>query len=324
VSLGAPAGTTVGPVAVALEAGGNVVVLAAVDGILHTRALGYIAAAPTGAWQTGPSLPADMSGVSPEVVQIAAARWPTATRPEQIVLVDENSALWHLSDANDSNPTPIAGTTAHESVAPAVLWDGTSDPVIVTADANGHPVAVTTQGIIVAGPLNRQLDIEDKFGNLGVLQDPQSDRSIALFRPSDSARTLVVWPLDDTPLPDEPITDETDLRGAPFALQYPLVGPATRTVLLVPGSNLAVYSRDWISPPDVFTVTQADLGTGVQLSLPPLTQGQNEGDSLLESLPNDPAQRSIYQIEDNVGIGSVMSFAHAAYSRRMLVRTGDY
>ena len=43
--------------------------------------------------------------------------WPTATRPEQIVLVDEKNALWHLSDANDSNPTPIAGTTAHESVA---------------------------------------------------------------------------------------------------------------------------------------------------------------------------------------------------------------
>ena len=308
VSLGAPAGTTVGPVAVALETGANVVVLAAVDGILHTRALGSIGAAPPGAWQAGAALPLDTSGVSPKVVQIAAARWPAATQPEQIVLVDEKNALWHLSDANDSNATPIAGTTAHVSVAPAVIWDGASDPVIVTADATSHPIAVTTQGTIVAGPLPRQLDIEDRYGNVGVLTEPQSDRSIALFRPSDSPHTLVVWPLDDTPLPDEPITDETDLRGAPVAVRYPPVGPTTRTVLLVPGSNLAVYSRDWISPPDVFAVAQADLGTGVQLSLPPLTLGPNEGDSLLESLPIDPAQRSIYRIEDNAGIGGTHVF----------------
>jgi hypothetical protein len=296
--LDAPEGT-LGPFAVALTPAPQIVVLAAVDGTLHTRTLAILGpAAPATSWQTGASLPGR------KIAQIIIARRPAADQAEKVVLVDDQGSLWLLDHPSDTSATRLPGVTANTTISAVTLWIGPGAPRLVSADANSLPVAITLDPAApnpVAIPGDRAAAAD---GGFGLFQDLVLNRPVALFRPEDKPRAMVAWLIDnDTVLPDETITEDADPRGPPVAVQATSAGGAPRIVLLVPAGNRAVYSRDWVEAVQLL-LPEADLRDGVRLALAPQVPDPTEGQGLLESLPANLSQRSVYTIEQQLPLNS--------------------
>jgi hypothetical protein len=295
VALDAPDGT-LGAVAVALTTGPGatgtrIVVLAAVENTLRTRILDPSAVtAPAAGWQTGVSLP-----LGTNIAQIAVLRRPAA--PEKVVLVGESGSLWLLDDpAGMAAPQQFTNVgAAKKEITPAGLWIDPDPPWIVTADANNEPFAITADPTAHPVPISGGRKVADD-GGFGLLWDTVLRRPIVLFRPQDLPRTMVVWPVGGSPLPDETITQDTDLRGPPVAVSPPFGG---RTTLLVSAINRAVYSRDWT---DLLVLPEADLGDGVRATLTPQVPDATEGTGLLESRPRDPTKQTVYAIDQQIAL----------------------
>jgi hypothetical protein len=285
---------TLGPFAVALTPAPEIVVLAAVAGTLHTRSLAIFGpAAPATGWQTGASL----SGR--KIAQISIARRPAADQGEKVVLVADDGSLWLLDQPSGTSPAQLTGITATTTISPASLWSGTDSPRLVSANSSGVPFAITLNPAAphqVGMPGDRAVTSD---GGFGLFQDPVLSQPVALFRPADKPRAIVAWQIGDDAVPsEETITEEADLRGPPIAVQPPSAGVPS-LVLLVPASNRAVYSRNWLEP-EPLLLLEGDLRDGVRLALAAQAQGPGQGPGLLESRPVNLAQRSLYQIEQQV------------------------
>jgi hypothetical protein len=295
VALDAPDGT-LGAVAVALTTGPGatgtrIVVLAAVENTLRTRILDPSAVtAPAAGWQTGVSLP-----LGTNIAQIAVLRRPAA--PEKVVLVGENGSLWLLDDpAGMAAPQQFTNVSAaKKEITPAGFWVDPDPPWVVTADANNEPFAITADPTAHPVPISGGRKVADD-GGFGLLWDTVLRRPIVLFRPQDLPRTMVVWPVGGSPLPDETITQDTDLRGPPVAVSPPYGG---RTTLLVSAINRAVYSRDWT---DLLVLPEAYLRDGVRATLTPQVPDATEGTGLLESRPRDPTKQTVYAIDQQIAL----------------------
>ena len=292
-SLDAPTGT-VGPVAAVQTTGGGVVLLAAIGNTLYTRNVGTFGfGAASGTWSPGTPL----NGVT-TIKRIAVARLPDGTQNEVIALVGDDQSLWMMHGPSDA-PSLVHGVTVDGSVEPTVIWTSGSGQLVVAADANRQPIAIDPAAPNNPPSLNRPVAVDDGYGGFGVLIDPQLDEPVILFRPADAGnafapRSLVVWPVGGSAAPDELVTQETNLRGPPVAVQsLPAGGSTPRIVVLVPGDNRAVYFRNWSTPADTISIPAANLNGAVRLSLAPLLPADpTEGPELLESDPGT-AQRKI-------------------------------
>jgi hypothetical protein len=303
-SVDAPTGT-LGPVAAAKTADGGVALLVAIGNTLYTRRVGlWGSSAASSSWSGGTPI----NGPS-AITRIAVARQPSAQQDEMIALVRDDHSLWVMNGPNDT-PSSVQGVTVDPLVEPTAIRTAAGGHLIVAADTNGHPIAIDPASPNDPPTLDRAVAVDDGYGGVGVLIDPDSGNTVVLFRPTDSgnvlvSRSLVVWPVGGAAAPDEPITQETDLRGAPIAVQaLTSSGSPGRIVVLVPGSNRAIYHRDWSAPAQAISIRAANLNGAVRVQLAPLSPADaTEGSQLLENQPNT-AQSSLYPVDAVMATGS--------------------